>query len=106
MGLGVRCFEIQFDPGHKVILEHTLDSLVKDIRGNDLVNICAGEFPSEGLRRRLRVRLMVGQSRILINSLVVQQSQRKLTFTSPTMLSQFILEDSDSLVMTTNIRGN
>jgi hypothetical protein len=63
-GLGVRCFEIQFNPGHKVILERTLDSLVKDIRGNDLVNICVGEFPSEGLRRCPRVRLMVGQSRI------------------------------------------
>ena len=42
-------FEIDFDPSHKVILECTLDNLVKDIRRNDPVNICAGEFPSEGL---------------------------------------------------------
>ena len=42
-------FEIDLDPGHKVIIERTLDSLVKDIRGNDLMNIHAREFPSKGL---------------------------------------------------------
>ena len=37
------------DPGHQVILEGALDNLVKDIRGDDLVNIRAGELRSERL---------------------------------------------------------
>ena len=60
----MRRFEIGFNPCHKVILECTLDNLVKDIRGNHLVNICTGEFPSKGLMgpgaRRPRNKVNVG----------------------------------------------
>ena len=72
-------FDIVFDPGHKVILERTLDNLVKDIRGNGPVNIGAGEFPSEWLMRpgvrcpsvkKVRVRAMVGRSIDLINKTI------------------------------------
>ena len=79
MGLAMQQFEIDFNPGHKVILECTLDNLVKDIRGNGPVNIGVGEFPSEwlmwpGVRcpsvKKVRVRVMVGWSVDLINKTI------------------------------------
>jgi hypothetical protein len=42
-------YEIIFNPGYQVILEGALDNLVKYIGGNDLVDICPGEFGSERL---------------------------------------------------------
>ena len=44
--------EVLFDPCHQVVLEGALDDLVKDIRGNDVVDICPREFRSEWLEDR------------------------------------------------------
>jgi hypothetical protein len=41
--------KIQLNPQHQVILEGALDNLVKYVRGDDLMYICAGEFRSERL---------------------------------------------------------
>ena len=49
--------EVLLDPSHQVVLESTLDDLVKDIGCDDLTDICAREVRREwleGLGGRLR----------------------------------------------------
>jgi hypothetical protein len=43
------CFEPFFDPGHKMILESTLDALVEDIGCEQLMNVCPRKVMSERL---------------------------------------------------------
>jgi hypothetical protein len=41
--------EIFFDPRHQVVLEGTLDDLVKDVRRDNVTDIRSGEFKSKRL---------------------------------------------------------
>ena len=43
MGLAMNQNEVLLDPSHQVVLESTLDDLVKDIRCNSLTDICVRE---------------------------------------------------------------
>ena len=63
MGLAMDQNEVLLDPSHQVVLESTLDDLVKDIRCNSLTDICMREVLCvrevrhewlEGLGGRLR----------------------------------------------------
>ena len=47
-------FKVLTRPLDEVVLEYTLDKLVKDIRGYQFINICAREVVSERLAGQVR----------------------------------------------------
>ena len=47
-------FKVLARPVNKMILEYSLDKLVKKIRGDQLMNICTGEVLRERLAKRVR----------------------------------------------------
>ena len=54
MSFPVFAFKVLTGPLDEMVLEHTLDNLVEDIRGDQLVDVCAREVICEWLAKQVK----------------------------------------------------